>query len=119
MPPRITLDIQALQSVAHAERGIGRYVADLAAALLRAGAPIERCVLNPLLPPPRALPDVLVESGSVAWATARTFDSVANGGPFVHHVMSPFEDVRPADSVVHPRAYARAGATVTTLFDAI
>jgi glycosyltransferase involved in cell wall biosynthesis len=118
MTPRVTLDIQALQSVAHAERGIGRYVADHASALLAAGAPVERCLLNPLLPPPH-LPDALDASGRVAWATERVFAQVAEGGPFVHHMMSPFEDVRPADGLVARPAYSRARALVMTLYDVI
>src|SRR3954451_19668918 len=116
--PRVTLDIQALQSVAHAERGIGRYVGSHASALLRAGAPVAACTLNPLLPAPRSLPDALA-AVQVEWATDRTFAAVAADGPFVHHVMSPFEAVRPADRLVTPGAYARADAIAVTLYDAI
>jgi glycosyltransferase involved in cell wall biosynthesis len=117
--PPVTLDIQALQSVAHAERGIGRYVGAHASALLEAGAPVQAFTLNPLLRGPRAIPDALHATRRVQWATERTFASVAAGGPFVHHVMSPFEDVRPADALVTQPAYARASAVVVTLYDAI
>jgi glycosyltransferase involved in cell wall biosynthesis len=117
--PRVTLDVQALQSVAHAERGVGRYVANHTSALLRAGARVERCTLNPLLPAPRNVASSLVRSGRLAWATERVFAEVAKDGPFVHHVMSPFEDVRPADGLVAPPAYSRAEAIVVTCYDVI
>jgi glycosyltransferase involved in cell wall biosynthesis len=117
--PRVTLDVQALQSVAHAERGVGRYVANHASALLRAGARVERCTLNPLLPAPRNVAVSLARSGRLAWATERVFAEVAEDGPFVHHVMSPFEDVRPADGLVVPPAYSRAEAIVVTCYDVI
>jgi glycosyltransferase involved in cell wall biosynthesis len=117
--PRVTLDIQALQSEAHAERGIGRYVASHARALLHAGAPIERFALNPLLAAPKAMPASIATSGRVAWATERVFDDVGREGPFVHHVMSPFEDVRPVDGLVTPPAFRRARAIVVTLYDVI
>src|SRR5438045_4015887 len=118
MSPRVTLDVQALQSPAHAERGIGRYVASHATALLAAGATVERCTLNPGLPAPH-VPDALRHSGRVAWATERVFADVARDGPFVHHVMSPLEDVRPVDGLVTPPAFARASAIVVTLYDVI
>jgi glycosyltransferase involved in cell wall biosynthesis len=115
--PRVTLDIQALQSVAHAERGIGRYVGSHAAALLHAGTPVVACTLNPLLAAP-VVP--LPRAGTrIEWATERMFASVADGGPFVHHVMSPFEDVRPVDGLVVPGAFRRAGAIAVTLYDVI
>jgi glycosyltransferase involved in cell wall biosynthesis len=117
--PRVTLDIQALQSVAHAERGVGRYVANHASALLRAGARVERCTLNPLLPAPRNVANTLARSERLAWATERVFSDVASSGPFVHHVMSPFEDVRPADGLVAPPAFGRADAIVVTCYDVI
>ncbi|MCU1426471.1 MAG: glycosyl transferase family 1 [Actinomycetia bacterium] len=117
--PRVTLDVQALQSVAHAERGIGRYVASHANALIRAGAPIAACTLNPLLAKPARLPDALADPGLVSWATARVFEEIANAGPFVHHVMSPFEDVRPADGLVVPPAFRAAHAIAVTLYDVI
>jgi glycosyltransferase involved in cell wall biosynthesis len=117
--PRVTLDVQALQSVAHAERGIGRSVGAHTVALLRAGARIERCLLNPLLGTPRFLPAELASSGLLAWDTAREVDAVARGGAFVHHVMSPFEDVRPVDALVAPHVWRQASAIAVTLFDAI
>ncbi len=116
---RLVLDVQALQSPHHAERGIGRYVADHAAALLAAGAPVAALVLDPLLPAPVAPDPVLAASGLLAWNTPAAMRAAAVEGPVAYHVMSPFEDARPVDGVVTPHGVLGADALVVTLYDAI
>ena len=115
---RLVLDVQALQSRQHAERGIGRYVAEHAAALLAASAPIAALALNPLLPTPE-LPPAISASGLLAWNTPSLVRDASHHGPVAYHVMSPFEDIRPVDGVVTPHGILGADALVVTLYDAI
>src|SRR5689334_21857065 len=96
---RVVVDVQALQSVAHAERGIGRTVADHTSFLINAGAPIAACTMNPLLPAPRLIPPAIANSGNLVWGTASALKDIAASGPFIYHVMSPYEDVRPSDAL--------------------
>ncbi|HYL52278.1 MAG TPA: hypothetical protein VEZ15_09935, partial [Acidimicrobiia bacterium] len=65
----IVLDVQALQSEAHATRGIGRYAGELAAALLDAGAPVHTFACNPAVAPatPEVVPEPVRASGLMAW----------------------------------------------------
>ncbi|MCZ7531682.1 MAG: glycosyltransferase [Acidimicrobiia bacterium] len=116
---RLVLDVQALQSPHHAERGIGRYVAEHAASLLAAGAPVSALVLDPLLPVPMADVAGLADSGLFAWNTPEVVRAASHDGPVAYHVMSPFEDARPVDGVVTPHGVLGADALVVTLYDAI
>lgn len=116
---RLVLDVQALQSPHHAERGIGRYVGDHAAALLAAGAPVEALALNPSHPAPATPPAALAGSGLLTWNTPAVVRDAAERGPVAYHVMSPFEDLRPVDGIVAPHGLRGADALVVTLYDAI
>jgi len=116
---RLVLDVQALQSPRHAERGIGRYVAQHAAALVSAGAPVSALTLNPLLPVPAAIDPALAASGLLTWNTPDVMRAASLEGPVAYHVMSPFEDMRPVDGVVTPHGVLGADALVVTLYDTI
>ena len=79
---RLAVDLQALQTDGIADRGIGRYVAALSAALDR----IDRLaagLLAPELPPPLGLPPELAMSGpgALGRASRRCGPCVAEGGP--------------------------------------
>lgn len=116
---RLVLDVQALQSPYHAERGIGRYVGDHACSLLAAGAPVVALTLNPSHPAPATPRAALAASGLLSWNTPSVVRDAAAGGPVAYHVMSPFEDLRPVDGVVTPHGLRGADALVVTLYDAI
>jgi glycosyltransferase involved in cell wall biosynthesis len=116
---RVVVDVQALQSVAHAERGIGRTVADHTSFLINAGAPIAACALNPLLPVPPVLPPAIAARGNLVWGSASVLRDIAAAGPFIYHLMSPYEDVRPSDALVARHTVGTADALVVTFYDAI
>jgi glycosyltransferase involved in cell wall biosynthesis len=111
----VLLDVQATQSAGHRDRGVARYVAELAAALVRGpdGDLVHSLLLNPDLPPPgRVQP--LVATGRLVYSDRCDLD-----GAGLLHVMSPFEL-----DVALPRLWlARGGARrlplVVTLFDVI
>jgi FkbM family methyltransferase len=86
--PGVVLDVQPLQNPHSAERGIGRYLAELIKALHRwAPGAIGTCILNPDLPLP----------SSVDWLAAAAPVSLSDRKPperaRVFHVPSLFEPV--------------------------
>ena len=117
----IVLDIQALQSEAHATRGIGRYAAELAAALLEADAPVHTFACNPAIAPPAAdvVPEPVRASGLMAWNTPARIRAASAAGPLVYHIVSPFEATRRPDEVVTAHAFDAASIVAVTLHDAI
>ncbi len=117
----IVLDIQALQSEAHATRGIGRYAAELAAALLDANAPVHTFACNPAVAPAAAdvVPEAVRTSGLMAWNTPERIRAAAATGPLVYHIVSPFEATRRPDEVVAAHAFDAATVVAVTLHDAI
>jgi glycosyltransferase involved in cell wall biosynthesis len=112
---RVFADGQALQSSVTVERGIGRYVTEIARAIEH-GYPdaISSWIMRPELPLPTHLPE-LVWSGRVALS-----DDPDLPAPDIWHVMSPFESLHEDVGAVWPR-WARGPRTklVTTLFDLI
>ncbi len=117
----IVLDIQALQSEAHATRGIGRYAGDLATALLDAGASVHTFACNPAVPPAAAdvVPERVRASGLMAWNTPERIRAASASGPLVYHIVSPFEATRRPDEVVAAHAFDAATIVAVTLHDAI
>jgi glycosyltransferase involved in cell wall biosynthesis len=85
---QVLLDIQGTQSRAHSDRGIARYLRELAAALRQwhPGA-VDAFLLNPDLPPPAAI-EGLTATGRLCRVDA---PGEADGG--IYHVGSPFEHV--------------------------
>lgn len=89
---RLWLDIQAVQTVHFAERGIARFVAEHARALVEADAPVAALGLNPDRPRPPRLPPELADATLLCWATAGEHRRRSADAPLVHHVLSPYED---------------------------
>jgi glycosyltransferase involved in cell wall biosynthesis len=85
------LDLQTVQSRGFAERGIPRYATGLSIELLRAGVPVAGLGLNPNHPFPQHLPPELGHAPQLMWNTAVSLGKVRADGPFLFHVMSPFE----------------------------
>jgi len=119
---RLAVDLQALQTDGIADRGIGRYVAALSAALNR----IDRLaagLLAPELPPPLGLPPELAMGGLVHWDAASTMRAlVAEGAPIAHHIPAPFVHCGPLDPsglVMGPHWESLGLPRVVTLHDLI
>jgi glycosyltransferase involved in cell wall biosynthesis len=94
---RLAVDLQALQVDGIADRGIGRYVAALSAALNR----IDRLaagLLAPELPPPLGLPPELAMQGLVHWDDISSMRAlVTSEGQVAHHIPAPFLHSGPLD----------------------
>jgi glycosyltransferase involved in cell wall biosynthesis len=94
---RLAVDLQALQTDGYADRGIGRYVSALSAALGRMGR-LSAGLLAPELPPPLALPPELATAGLVHWDGVTTLRAlIAEGDPIAHHIPAPFLHSGPLD----------------------
>ncbi|HEX4979260.1 MAG TPA: glycosyltransferase [Acidimicrobiales bacterium] len=110
----VVVDIQGAQSVDHRDRGIARYVTDLARGLAEtAPHAVEAFSFNPDLPLPGGI-EPLVASGKL-----RPCDEVAFDADTILHVASPVELAVPFGRVLPPRARAAGTAVVATLFDLI
>ena len=107
-------DIQGIQSREHGERGIARYLLGLASSLEKHHPEaVGRYVLNPDLPEPKAIRQVLADD-RLAWndrCGAASFD--------VYHVGSPFELQVPIDRVWPPAARHNGLRLGVTLYDLI
>jgi glycosyltransferase involved in cell wall biosynthesis len=110
----VLLDVQATQSAAHRDRGVARYVAETAAAILRTRPEIAHTFLvnRELAPPGRVEP--LVASGRLAFS-----DEADVRGAELLHVMSPFELDVPLDQLWPARAGLRRLPLAVTLYDTI
>jgi glycosyltransferase involved in cell wall biosynthesis len=107
----VLLDIQAIQSVGHPERGIARYVREVSTALLDARPDlIGGLVVNPDLPG-LAPTDDLARAGLVV-----SSDRVVPG-PGVYHVLSPYEPDLAIDRIFPAGAAARQ--LIVTVYDLI
>lgn len=112
------LDIQATQSSEHRERGIARYVAQHARALLARG-PVRCLALNPSLPFPADLEEDLRLSEVLGWNTAAAVTMATRQGPLAYHIMSPFELKPPVESVLPPNVVRSRIPLIVTLYDLI
>ncbi|HVA03578.1 MAG TPA: glycosyltransferase [Acidimicrobiales bacterium] len=119
---RFALDLQALQTDGIADRGIGRYVASLSAALQRSGR-LAAGLLAPELPPPLGLPPELATSGLVRFDGVSSMRALIDeSGPIVHHVPAPFLSCGPLDPtglVIGPHWETVGLPRVVTLHDLI
>jgi len=106
-------DIQGIQSTAHGERGIARYLTELSRALERRHPEsVARYLLDPQLAVPGTI-EYLVGSGRLAFT-----DQASGEEASVYHVGSPFEYV-PLERV-WPRWAHRLGLRLAvTLYDLI
>ncbi|MEA3075630.1 MAG: hypothetical protein QOF60_538 [Actinomycetota bacterium] len=109
----VLFDLQGAQSLDHRERGVARYVVELASAL-EAMSPslMGRYLVNPDLPPPGGV-EPLVASGKIAFVDA---PSAYDGGGLLH-VASPYELSIGVDRLLPPSA--RGLPLAVTLFDLI
>ncbi len=108
----VLLDIQGVQSRVFAERGIARYVRELASALEREYPEVvSRYLLNPDLPVPDAIDSI------PRWRLDFN-DRVDLAGANVYHIGSPFEAARIGR--IWPSTASQAGLRIAvTLYDLI
>ena len=109
----VLFDIQGIQSPAHGERGIARYLLELALALDRwHPGRISRFVLNPDLPLPPAVEPFLA-GGKLTYS-----DRLDSSDERLYHIGSPFEYI-PFDRVWPQSVHDRRMRLVVTLYDLI
>lgn len=109
----VLFDIQGIQSPAHGERGIARYVLELALALERwHPGRISRYVLNPDLAVPAAL-EPLVADGRLTFS-----DRLDSSNGRLYHIGSAFEYIH-LDRIWPQAAHDRRLRLVVTLYDLI
>jgi glycosyltransferase involved in cell wall biosynthesis len=113
-PPGVVLDLQGAQDPMGAERGIGRYLRELANALSGLPSRYLSCVVaNADEPVPGSLKPLLE---SQPFATQETVDDV----PWdAYHVGSLFDVEKPLGRVVPPRALRPDKRLIVTLYDLI
>ena len=110
------LDLQGAQSVDHRDRGVARYVRELALAYERMGpaSPVSAYLLNPDLPLPGGI-EPLVASRKLRFVDEP--DVYARGE--VLHLASPVELSIPVDRLLPAAARAARGPVVCTAFDLV
>lgn len=110
----VLLDIQGAQSVDHRDRGIARYVLELASALESAHpGHIRQFLLNPDLAPPGRF-EALLATGKVARS-----DSCDPPEEGILHIVSPYELSVPLSRLWPDFAVARRLRLVVTVYDVI
>ncbi|MDQ3106435.1 MAG: glycosyltransferase family 4 protein, partial [Actinomycetota bacterium] len=108
-------DLQGAQSTDHRDRGIARYVTELALALdRRSPSAVDAFLLNPDLPLPGGI-EPLVASGKLRFVDD---PNVYERGS-VLHLASPIELAIPIDRLLPPAARAAQVRVVCTVFDLI
>ncbi|MFP5370361.1 MAG: glycosyltransferase family 4 protein, partial [Actinomycetes bacterium] len=113
---RLVLDLQATQSPEHFDRGIARYVAELALGLVDIGADIALLGLNPDRPLPPALAPRLLSHPAVGWTGAASIEAVEGDAAYV--ATSPMEDA-PLRSILPDAVRRRGLPVVAILYDLI
>lgn len=110
----LILDLQALQSPHHRDRGIGRWSFEFTRALCNAHPDLVGAILlNPALPDPDDLSE-LAATGKVHRAGEVDISSGR-----IYHVLSPFELDEPLARVWPPTGAANPLRLVVTLYDLI
>ena len=111
------LDLQGAQSIDHRDRGVARYVRELALAYERMGpaSPVSSYLLNPDLPLPGGI-EPLVASGKLRFVDE---PGVYGSGGEVLHLASPIELSIPISRLLPPAARAAGVRVVCTVFDLI
>src|ERR1700716_1373068 len=110
----MVLDLQGCQDLRNGDRGIGRAVGELAAALLARPGVVAAMVLNPQLPVPGHLPAGLLDSPLLQRNTLDALRRARDAGPIVYHLMSPFELATPGAIAVPAHAVAEDVALIAT-----
>ena len=110
----VFFDIQGVQSRAHAERGISRYLLELAAALERwHPTAVDRYLVNPELEVPGTV-EPLTSSQKLQFSDRVDYDEAV-----VYHVGSPVELDVPLARLWPATAQRRGARLVATLYDLI
>lgn len=118
LPFRLILDVQAIQSEMHPERGIARFTAQHARALLDYEGLVAHLSLNPCRPFPKNPDPALAYSGLLTWGSLPLIHAAVERGPAVYYAMSPIERC-PLDAL-HPRSPVGTHAHfAVTLYDLI
>ncbi len=113
----VWLDARGTQSVGHAERGIARYVAEQAEALLEIAPELIGWVgLNPAMPTPPSI-DPLIGSDRLTWQSKA--QPAGRKAPPIYHVMSPFEADLSLDDIWPAWIRDSDSRLVVTLYDLI
>jgi hypothetical protein len=113
----VWLDARGTQSAAHGERGVARYIAEHAQALVAlAPESIGSIGLDPEAPVPRSM-EPLAQSGLLSWHR-RTRPPV-RPVPGIYHVMSPFEVTIGLDDIWPAWIREARSRLVVTLYDLI
>jgi glycosyltransferase involved in cell wall biosynthesis len=115
----LVLDLVGTQSLDYGDRGVARYVEELAKALLDIPALVRGLLLNPTLPFPGLLHHDLLRSPLLGWNTAPTLRRILVDGPVAYHVMSPLELGPPPATVLPPHVLDADVPIVATLYDLI
>lgn len=118
LPFRLILDVQAIQSEMHSERGIARFTAEHARALLEYEDLVTHLSLNPCRPFPKNPDPALLFSGKLAWGGLPLIRNEAGKGPVVYYTMSPIE-FSLLDSLYPRKAVGTNTYFATTLYDLI
>ncbi len=90
-PPSLILNLQALQTQLHGERGIARYSASLTRAFLDVKDLVRRLMLNPLNPMPDRLNPRIQMSPLLEWQTSESLRRAVEEGPSVYYSLSPMD----------------------------
>jgi glycosyltransferase involved in cell wall biosynthesis len=110
----VAFDIQGLQSILHQDRGISRYLRELAAALEHLHPKVvSRYVLNPDRAAPGAIEPVLA-GGRLTFT-----DRLGRTDAAAYHIGSPFELDVPIDRIWPPVARQAPMRLLVTLYDLI
>lgn len=118
-PYGLFLDIQTTQHLLYNRRGIPRYVANQAIALLRHPGLVRGVYFNPLRPFPDFLDEQLLKLPTLDWSTMRSFRRAAEQGPLAYYTMSPFETRRTSEAMLPPFAMKPEIPLVITMYDLI
>lgn len=111
----LVLDLQAIQSPHHAERGIGRWALEFTLALCAARRDLVGAILlNPALPVPPAA-DALRATGKLAAGAG----GAQIRGARIYHVLSPFELDERMESLWPAALREGPARLVATLYDLI
>lgn len=117
--PGLLLDIQGTQSLEYPDRGVARFVAEHARALLGIPGAVRGLLLNPSLPPPSRIPAELSSSPLLRRATAVEIRELEGDTPLAYHVMSPLELTPAVETVLPPHLFRADLPVVMTLYDLI
>jgi glycosyltransferase involved in cell wall biosynthesis len=116
-PGSVWLDARGTQSAAHGERGVARYIAEHAKALLEvAPEAIGTVGLEQSAPIP---PSMRSLEGSVLIGWHRATGGAGEPAPGIYHVMSPFEMTMTLDEVWPAWIRRSESRLVVTLYDLI